>query len=134
MDGLAAGAGKAVRSAHMSRVQLDVSVKGFTDQHGYTEYVISTTYRSQQYTVPQRYSAFAELHEQLASKYEALTWAFPVPKALFVHDGVKRDRVMKLQDYLHRVLEAMNGAAPPREVMEFLGVPPALGLHSGKYA
>jgi hypothetical protein len=118
------------------RATLATTVEGYIDDSGYTEYTLNTTFHGQHYIVAQRYSAFLELHENYLSNYEPLCFQFPVPKALFVHEGEKRKRVAGLQSYLDRILDelASTQAAPPRELLEFLGVPPALGLHSGKYA
>ena len=128
-DGENAGSNGVAKARHT----LTVSVTGFTDEKGYTEYNITTSYRGQQYSTLQRYSLFLALHEGPLAAYKALSFPFPVNKALIVLPHVKQERVGGLHDYLQTVLEALDGDAPPRELLEFLGVHPALSLHSGKY-
>ena len=125
-----ANGGGVGRSAHHA---LTTTVTGFTDEKGFTEYLIRTVYRNQEYLVAQRYSAFLALHEGPLAMHDNLCFPFPVGKALIVLPHMKQERVSGLDAYLTHIREALDGAAPPRELLEFLGVPPALGLHSGKY-
>ena len=111
-----------------SQSPLKIVVSGYSDSSGHTEYVIQTLYGSRQYEKKQRYSSFLALHESLASKLgSSESIPFPVAKALFVSEEVKKERVAGLQAYLASVLDLVESShAPiPADLLEFVGVPPS---------
>ena len=112
---------------------LQVTITGFAenDAGGFTEYLIETHYKTGHYKAAQRYSAFLALHEDVLSKHEACKFPFPVGKSFNVIYHNKTERLQGLQAYVHRVLDALNGATPPKELLDFLGVPAkSVGLHA----
>lgn len=102
-----------------------VMVTGYADQSGHTEYVIKSSVDDVQTTSQQRYSSFVGLHDTLATKLSKLPAAFPVGKAMFMSAAIKQERVAKLQAYL-RTAVAAGGERPPRELLRFLKIDPAI--------
>ena len=78
-----------------------ISVTGYTDERGYTEYLIETqlTEPGERHRVQHRLTRFRELHAQIQPGL-SLPTAFPVANRLFHTEAVKKERVEKLQAYL----------------------------------
>jgi len=107
---------------------LQISIPGYTDVTGHTEYIIKSTVGDQQFAVQHRFSNFLELHEALLHKLSKLPAAFPVTKSMFNSESIKRDRVEKLQEYLRNCLR-LSGDRPPNALLKFLSVEPS-AFHS----
>ena len=97
----------------MSAPSLTITVPGYTDVTGHTEYIIKSSVGEQQFAVQHRFSNFIELHETLISKLSKLPASFPVAKSMFGGEAIKRERVEKLQDYLRTVVK-VSGERPPQ--------------------
>jgi len=108
-----------------SAPSLTISVPGYTDVTGHTEYIIKSSAGEQQFAVQHRFSNFIELHEALITKMAKLPAAFPVPKSMFSGESVKRERVEKLQEYLRNVVR-LSGERPPAALLKFLRVDTAV--------
>ena len=100
---------------------LTISIPGYTDVTGHTEYIIKSQVGDQHFAVQHRFSNFVELHEALVSKIAKLPAAFPVSKSVFGGDQVKRDRVEKLQGYLRNCV-SLSTDRPPVALLKFLRV------------
>lgn len=100
---------------------VSISIPGYTDVTGHTEYIIKSTVGDQQFAVQHRFSNFIELHEALVSKIAKLPAAFPVSKSMFGGEQVKRERVEKLQEYLRNCV-SLSGERPPVALLKFLRV------------
>ncbi|KOO24180.1 ankyrin repeat family protein [Chrysochromulina tobinii] len=105
----------------MAAAQLSITVPGFSDVTGHTEYIIKSSVGDQQFTVQHRFSNFVELHDALASKIAKLPATFPVAKNMFNGEAVKRERVEKLQEYLRNVVR-LSGEKPPIALLKFLKI------------
>lgn len=105
---------------------LTISIPGWTEVSGHTEYIIKSQVGEQQFAVQHRFSNFIDVHEALAAKISKLPGSFPVSKSVFSGESVKRDRVEKLQKYLNDVLKLCeDGALPlPPALLKFLRVDP----------
>ena len=108
---------------------IEVSIPGWTDVTGHTEYIIKSTAAGQQFSVNHRFSNFVELHSTLLSKLSKLPQSFPVHKSVFSGDAVKRERVDKLQKYLRNAIQLCGDERPPPSLLKFLRIEPsALGV------
>ena len=105
----------------MAATQLSITIPGFSDQTGHTEYIIKSSVGDQQFSVQHRFSNFVELHDALASKIAKLPATFPVAKNMFNGEAVKRERVEKLQEYLRNVVR-LSGEKPPIALLKFLRI------------
>lgn len=105
----------------MAAAQLSITIPGFSDVTGHTEYIIKSSVGDQQFTVQHRFSNFVELHDALASKIAKLPATFPVAKNMFNGEAVKRERVEKLQEYLRNVVR-LSGEKPPIALLKFLRI------------
>jgi len=101
---------------------LSITIPGWTDVTGHTEYIIKSSVGEHHYAVQHRFSNFIDLHEALAAKLSKLPAAFPVAKSMFSGDSVKRQRVEALQDYLRSILKLSEGRTPPSALLKFLRV------------
>ena len=83
-----------------------ISVTGYTDERGYTEYVIETqlTEGGERHRVQHRVTRFRELHGQIQSGLGLP--AFPVASRLFHSEAVKQQRKETLQAYLRAAAAA----------------------------
>ena len=83
-----------------------ISVTGYTDERGYTEYVIETqlTEGGGRHRVQHRVTRFRELHGQIQSGLGLP--AFPVANRLFHSETVKQQRKETLQAYLRAAAAA----------------------------
>ena len=114
--------GRAPRDARrMAATQLSITIPGFSDQTGHTEYIIKSSVGDQQFSVQHRFSNFVELHDALASKIAKLPATFPVAKNMFNGEAVKRERVEKLQEYLRNVVR-LSSEKPPIALLKFLRI------------
>jgi len=102
-------------------VQLTITIPGYTDQTGHTEYIIKSSVGDQHFAVQHRFSNFIELHEALITKIAKLPHAFPVAKSMFGGEQVKRERVEKLQEYLRNCVK-LSGERPTGALLKFLRV------------
>ena len=100
---------------------LVLTIPGYTDVSGHTEYIIKSSVGDQHFAVQHRFSNFIELHETLISKLSKLPASFPVAKSMFGGEAIKRERVEKLQDYLRTVVK-VSGERPPAVLLKFLRV------------
>lgn len=108
---------------------LDVSVPSWSDKKGHTEYLVSTALCAQpagSIHTYHRFSDFITLHSRIREPLH-LVRDFPVPKAPFVTDGVKRYRMRALQGYLRHAIDAAASRCGTRcedmpvALFEFLG-------------
>ena len=119
-----------------------VSVNSWSDEKGHTEYVISTSVIGTAFvTTSRRFSDFITLHSRICTPL-GLVPQFPVPKTLFVTDGVKISRMRAMQGYLrHACATADKRAGPPSDgvpgaklplaLSEFLGFEVGAHAHPG---
>ena len=93
-----------------------ISVTGYTDKRGYTEYLIETqlTEAGERHQVQHRVTRFRELHGQIQSGLGLP--AFPVANRLFHSEAVKQQRQETLQAYLCSAAAAAkrHGVGLPR--------------------
>ena len=101
--------------------KLNITIPGYTDVTGHTEYIIKTTIGDQTFAVQHRFSNFIELHDSLAARIAKIPTAFPVPKSMFGGESVKRERVDKLQEYLRNAVR-LSGERPPAALLKFLRI------------
>ena len=104
---------------------LAISVPGYTDVTGHTEYIIKTVVNDQHFATQHRFSNFLELHDAMLSKLSKLPTSFPIAKSMFGGGAVKNDRVRKLEDYLKNVVQ-LSGERPPPALLKFLRVDAAV--------
>ena len=83
-------------AANGSSAALTITVTGYSDTWLHTEYIIQSVYgpqgSAQEHEAKQRFSAFIALHESLGSKLGPEPAPFPLPKALFVSEELKKER------------------------------------------
>ena len=107
--------------------EIEITVPGWTDASGHTEYIIKTVSAGEHHaSVQHRFSSFTELHSVLVTRLAKLPTQFPCAKTVSkASETVKRDRVEKLQNYLRLVVQLSDNAGPPREFLKFLRIDPA---------
>ena len=104
---------------------LTISIPGWTEVSGHTEYIIKTNIGDHHFAVQHRFSNFIDLHEALAAKLSKLPATFPIAKSVFNGESVKKDRVERLQKYMKDVIklcEDSNVRPLPAAMLKFLHV------------
>jgi len=104
-----------------------VRCTGYAEVGGLTVYTIVTmvSETDKTFEVQHRFSDFLDLHAALQPMLPAIPPTFPVAKAMFGGNSVKKERVVKLQEYLcTAVKEGLESSAPAAAGMlrKFLGV------------